>query len=119
MYLSMKRLVFIYIGIVIAVLSGCKGRKMTNQLEAISQMADVNPDSALTALAKYEGEKQEWSKGDRMHFELVRLNAENKSEVTFKSDSIIKEVVEYFKEQGNTYEKMLDYYLLGRTYFDI
>lgn len=82
-------------------------------------MADVNPDSALTALAKYEGEKQEWSKGDRMHFELVRLKAENKSEVTFKSDSIIKEVVEYFKEKGNANEKMLAYYLLGRTYFDM
>ena len=115
----MKRLVFIYIGIVIAALSGCNGRKMTNQLEAISQMADVNPDSALTALAKYESEKQEWSKGDRMHFELVRLKAENKSEVTFKSDSIIKEVVEYFKEKGNANEKMLAYYLLGRTYFDM
>lgn len=115
----MKRLVFIYIGIVIAVLSGCNGRKMTNQLEAISQMADVNPDSALTALAKYEGEKQEWSKGDRMHFELVRLKAENKSEVTFKSDSIIKDIVEYFKEKGNANEKMLAYYLLGRTYFDM
>ena len=119
MYLSMKRLVFIYIGIVIAAFSGCNGRKMTNQLEAISQMADVNPDSALTALAKYESEKQEWSKGDRMYFELVRLKAENKSEVTFKSDSIIKEVVEYFKEKGNANEKMLAYYLLGRTYFDM
>lgn len=119
MYLSMKRLVFIYIVIVIAALSGCNGRKMTNQLEAISQMADVNPNSALTALAKYEGEKQEWSKGDRMHFELVRLKAENKSEVTFKSDSIIKEVVEYFKENGTPNEKMLAYYLLGRTYFDM
>lgn len=114
----MKKLVFIFC-VVIAALFGCNGRKMTNQLEAISQMADVNPDSALTALAKYESEKQEWSKGDRMHFELVRLKAENKSEVTFKSDSIIKEVVEYFKEKGNANEKMLAYYLLGRTYSDM
>ena len=114
----MKKLVFIFC-VVIAALFGCNGRKMTNQLEAISQIADVNPDSALTALAKYESEKQEWSKGDRMYFELVRLKAENKSEVTFKSDSIIKEVVEYFKENGNANEKMLAYYLLGRTYFDM
>lgn len=114
----MKKLVFIFC-VVIAALFGCNGRKMTNQLEAINQMADVNPDSALTALAKYESEKQEWSKGDRMHFELVRLKAENKSEVTFKSDSIIKEVVEYFKENGTPNEKMLAYYLLGRTYFDM
>lgn len=114
----MKKLVFIFC-VVIAALFGCNGRKMTNQLEAISQMADVNPDSALTALAKYESEKQEWSKGDRMHFELVRLKAENKSEVTFKSDSIIKDIVEYFKENGTPNEKMLAYYLLGRTYFDM
>ena len=116
MYLSMKRLVFIYIGIVIAVLSGCKGRKMTNQLEAISQMADVNPDSALTALAKYEGEKQEWSKGDRMHFELVKMKSQNKSGVKIKSDSILHDVVTYFDGNGTPNEQMLAYYLLGRFY---
>ncbi len=116
MYLSMKRLVFIYIGIVIAVLSGCNGRKMTNQLEAISQMADVNPDSALTALAKYEGEKQEWSKGDRMYFELVKMKSQNKSGVKIKSDSILHDVVTYFDGNGTPNEKMLAYYLLGRFY---
>ena len=116
MYLSMKRLVFIYIGIVIAVLSGCNGRKMTNQLEAISQMADVNPDSALTALAKYESEKQEWSKGDRMHFELVKMKSQNKSGVKIKSDSILHDVVTYFDANGTPNEKMLAYYLLGRFY---
>ena len=116
MYLSMKRLVFIYIGIVIAALSGCKGRKMTNQLEAISQMADVNPDSALTALAKYEGEKQEWSKGDRMYFELVKMKSQNKSGVKIKSDSILHDVVTYFDGNGTPNEKMLAYYLLGRFY---
>jgi len=112
----MKRLVFIYIGIVIAVLSGCNGRKMTNQLEAISQMADVNPDSALTALAKYEGEKQEWSKGDRMYFELVKMKSQNKSGVKIKSDSILHDVVTYFDGNGTPNEKMLAYYLLGRFY---
>lgn len=119
MYLSMKRLVFIYIGIVIAALSGCNGRKMTNQLEAISQMADVNPDSALTALAKYEGEKQEWSKGDRMHFELVKMKSQNKSGVKIKSDSILHDVVTYFDGNGTPNEKMLAYYLLGRFYTNI
>jgi len=112
----MKRLVFIYIGIVIAALSGCNGRKMTNQLEAISQMADVNPDSALTALAKYEGEKQEWSKGDRMHFELVKMKSQNKSGVKIKSDSILHDVVTYFDGNGTPNEQMLAYYLLGRFY---
>ena len=114
----MKKLVFIFC-VVIAALFGCNGRKMTNQLEAISQMADVNPDSALTALAKYESEKQEWSKGDRMYFELVKMKSQNKSGVKIKSDSILHDVVTYFDGNGTPNEKMLAYYLLGRTYFDM
>ena len=111
----MKKLVFIFC-VVIAALFGCNGRKMTNQLEAISQMADVNPDSALTALAKYEGEKQEWSKGDKMHFELVKMKSQNKSGVKIKSDSILHDVVSYFDGNGTPNEQMLAYYLLGRFY---
>ena len=111
----MKKLVFIFC-VVIAALFGCNGRKMTNQLEAISQMADVNPDSALTALAKYEGEKQEWSKGDRMHFELIKMKSQNKSGVKIKSDSILHDVVSYFDGNGTPNEQMLAYYLLGRFY---
>lgn len=111
----MKKLVFIFC-VVIAALFGCNGRKMTNQLEAISQMADVNPDSALTALAKYEGEKQEWSKGDRMYFELVKMKSQNKSGVKIKSDSILHDVVSYYDGNGTPNEQMLAYYLLGRFY---
>ena len=62
--LNMKRLVFIYIGIVIIALSGCNSRKMSNQLETISKIADGNPDSALTLLGKYDHEKNDWDKGD-------------------------------------------------------
>lgn len=115
----MKRLVFIYIGIVIAALFSCNGMKMANQLETISKIADNNPDSALMLLGKYDHEKSDWGKGDRMHYELVRLKAENKSGAVFTSDSVIKEVVDYYKDKGDANQKMLAYYLLGRTYFDM
>lgn len=115
----MKKLVFIYISIMIAILSGCNGRKTTRQLETISKIANDNPDSALMLLGKYDHEKSDWSKDDRMRYELVRLKAENKSGVKFTSDSIIKKVVCYYKDNGNANEKMLSYYLLGRTYSDM
>lgn len=115
----MKKLAFLYIGIVIAILSGCSGREMMNQLEAISKIADNHPDSAIALLRKYDYEKLCWGKGDRMHYELVRLKAENKSGVKFTSDSIIKEVVDYYKGVGNANEKMQSYYLLGRIYSDM
>lgn len=115
----MKKLVFIYVSIVIAILSGCNSRKMMEQLEAISKIADIYPDSALMLLEECDHEKSDWGKDDKMHYELVRLKAENKLGVKFTSDSIIKEVVDYYKNNGNANEKMLSYYLLGRSYSDM
>ena len=115
----MKKLVFVYVGIVIAILSGCGGRKMMSQLETISKIADDNPDSALIALAKYENEKSDWSKGDRMHFELVKMKAQNKSGQKIVSDSVLNDVVAYFDANGTSNERMLAYYLLGRFHANI
>lgn len=115
----MKRLALIYIGIVIAILSGCNGRKMMTQLDAISKIADANPDSALLALAEYESEKQNWSKGDRMHFELIKMKSQNKSGMKIKSDSVLNDVVTYFDGNGTPNERMLAYYLLGRFHTNI
>lgn len=117
--LNMMRFALIYIAIVVMALSGCNSRKMSNQLETISKIADSNPDSALMLLRKYDHEKNDWNKGDRMHYELVRLKAENKAGATFTSDSIFKNVVDYYKGKGNANQKMLAYYLLGRTYSDM
>lgn len=116
---KMKKLTFIYLGIVIAALCSCNGRKMMAQLDEISKIADDNPDSALTLLSKFDTDKNEWGKGDRMHYELVRLKAENKSGAVFTSDSVIKEVVDYYKDKRDANQKMLAYYLLGRAYFDM
>ena len=75
----MKRYVTLAI-IVIAALCSCNGRKMMAQLDEISKIADDNPDSALTLLSKFDTDKNEWGKGDRMHYELIRLKAESVGE---------------------------------------
>ena len=115
----MKKLTLIYLGIVVTALCSCNGRKMMMQLEEISKIADDNPDSALTLLRKFDKEKNDWERGDRMCYELIKLKAENKSGIKFTSDTIIKDVVDYYKDNGNANEKMLAYYLLGRAYSDM
>ena len=70
------------------------------RLEAISKIADTNPDSALLALAEYESKKHNWSKGDRMHFELVKMKSQNKSGMKIKSDSVLNDVVTYFDDNA-------------------
>lgn len=115
----MIRFSFIYVGIVIATLSGCNGRKMAAQFESASGIADNNPDSALTIISRYENEKANWSKGDRMHFELIKMKAQNKSGIKILSDSILTDVIAYFDNDGTPNEQMLAYYLLGRFHANI
>ncbi len=115
----MKKFTYLYICLVLLSFLGCNGRRMTSQLDSISQMADEHPDSALALLRKYDNEKTRWSKDDRMYYELVKLKAENKSFVTFTTDTIVNEVVDYFKDHGSSNERMLAYYLQGRVYADM
>ena len=71
----MKKLTFIYLGIVIAALCGCNGRKTMAQLEDISKIADDNPDSALMLLRKIYKEKDGWfysQRGNREYRFLVQ-----------------------------------------------
>ena len=115
----MKKLTYINIFLLLMLLMGCNGQKMTEQLDTISQIANDNPDSAMSLLKKFEAEKSDWSKGDRMRYELVKLKAENKSYAVFTTDTIVNEVVSYFKKHGTSNERMLAYYLQGRVYADM
>ncbi len=115
----MKKITYINICFVLITFLGCNGRRMTAQLDAISQMANNQPDSALTLLSQLEPQKADWSEGDRMYFELVRLKAQNKAFITFTTDTIINKVVSYFQDHGTANERMLAYYLQGRVYADM
>ncbi|MBQ3771341.1 MAG: hypothetical protein II834_05365 [Bacteroidaceae bacterium] len=92
---------------------------MTEQLDTISKISDTNADSACSLLKKYEPEVPNWGKGDRMHYELIKMKIANKQDVVFTSDSLIKQIVDYYKDHGSPNEQMLAYYLLGRVYYDL
>jgi len=115
---NMKRLAYIYINMVVVALLGCDGGNMTSRLETVSKLANSNPDSALVVLAGLEQNKGDWGRNERMYYELVRMKAENKADVRFTSDSIIKDVVNYYKG-GDSNDRMLAYYLLGRVHSDM
>lgn len=115
----MRKLAYIYIFLLLTSLAACDSRKMTTQLDLISQKAETNPDSALILLSNFDQDKNYWSEGDRMYFELVRLKAQNKAFMTFTTDTIINKVVSYFQNHGTANERMQAYYLQGRVYADM
>lgn len=114
----MKRIV--YIVIVLGVLIGCSERREYQDalLRAEAAMND-HPDSALLILDSLGLREKEFGKHFRMQYLLHRTNAQNKTNVTFTSDSLAKELVEHFDSRGTTNERVLAHYLLGRTLSDI
>ncbi|SDF70108.1 hypothetical protein SAMN05216518_11144 [Bacteroidales bacterium KHT7] len=115
--LNISNLACLYAVFVVLMFSACDFRRMTEQLDSIGKIADTNADSACSLLKKYESEVPNWGKGDRMHYELIKMKIENKQNVVFTSDSLIKQIVDYYKDHGSPNEQMLAYYLLGRVYY--
>ena len=80
---------------------------------------DDHPDSALHMLEQLMDTMQHAGKADRMYYELLLADAQNKSYVDFTTDSMMKEVVRYYDRHGSVNERMRAHYLLGCTYRDM
>jgi tetratricopeptide (TPR) repeat protein len=83
---------------------------------------ESNQDSATAALRILDGAKSllpEFSKRQRMRYQLLYAKAMNKGYVNFTSDSTMKVVTKYYDRHGTANEKMLAHYLLGCTYRDL
>ena len=114
----MKRIV--YIVIVLGVLLGCSERReYQDALSRAEAAMNEHPDSALLILDSLGQHEKAFGKHFRMQYLLHRTNAQNKTNVTFTSDSLAKELVEHFDSRGTTNERVLAHYLLGRTLSDI
>lgn len=109
-----------YITVILCLLLACGSRKEYKEIlvKAETIMYD-HPDSALHMLEQLRDTMQSAGKADRMYYELLLADAQNKSYVDFTTDSIMKEVVRYYDRHGSANERMRAHYLLGCTYRDM
>ena len=118
--MNAKKLIgIIVVGALLLVLAGCRGDGYTPELRALDSLMNEKPDSALRLLDSLGSETASWSKSQRMRHSLLTMKAQNKAGVTFSSDSLAKELVNYFDGHGSTNEQMQAHYLLGRAYSDM
>lgn len=83
---------------------------------------NVNDDSAKVAIRMLDGVKSqlpEFTQAQKMRYELLRHKAMNKACITFTSDSVMKEVVDYYEDHGSANQRMLANYVLGCVYRDM
>ena len=104
-------------------LASCAGnRKYDDLMQRADSIMNVNDDSAKVAIRMLDGVKSqlsEFTKKQRMRYELLRHKAMNKACITFTSDSVMKEVVDYYDHHGSANERMLANYVLGCVYRDL
>ena len=113
----------IFLLFIIMLLASCAGnRKYDDLMQRADSIMNVNDDSAKVAIRMLDGVKSqlpEFSKAQKMHYELLRHKAMNKAYISFTSDSKMKEVVDYYDRHGSANERMLANYVLGCVYRDM
>ena len=113
----------LYLLLIIMLLASCAGnRKYDDLMQRADSIMNVNDDSAKVAIRMLDGvESQlpEFSNAQKMRYELLRHKAMNKAYISFTSDSIMKEVVDYYDRHGSANERMLANYILGCVYRDM
>ena len=113
----------IYLLLILLILTSCAGnRKYDDLMQRADSIMNVNDDSAKVAIRMLDGVKPqlpEFSQSQKMRYELLRHKAMNKACITFTSDSVMKEVVDYYDHHGSANERMLANYVLGCVYRDL
>ena len=113
----------LYLLLIIMLLASCAGnRKYDDLMQRADSIMNVNDDSATVAIRMLDGIKPqlpEFSQSQKMRYELLRHKAMNKACITFTSDSVMKEVVDYYDNYGSANERMLANYVLGCVYRDM
>lgn len=113
----------IFLLLIIMILTSCAGnRKYDDLMKRADSIMNVNDDSAKVAIRMLDGVKSqlpEFSQSQKMRYELLRHKAMNKACITFTTDSVMKEVVDYYDHHGSANERMLANYVLGCVYRDM
>ena len=107
----------------LVILSSCTGNRVYDQLlTKTDSLMDVDDDSARVAIQMLDEVKprlSDFTRSQKMRYELLYHKAMNKADSTFTSDSIMLEVVDYYERHGSANDRMLAYYVLGCVYRDM
>ena len=103
-------------------LSSCSNRKYEQTITRADNLMELRQDSARSALAILDSIRPDLSKmgkSTQMRYQLVYAKGMNKGYVDFTTDSLMKEIVDYYDNHGTCQQQMLAHYLLGCVYRDL
>lgn len=101
------------------VLFSCRPKAYLPQLIEADSICESHADSALSLLKRMAKDTATMSLEERMYYKLLSVKAADKAYITHTSDSLIRQILPYFEDDGD--ERLLPevYYYAGRVYSDI
>lgn len=104
-------------------LVSCSSKDKYNQiLYRADSLMNANDDSVNVSIRMLDEARpllSDFSKAQRMRYELLYHKAMNKVFIPFTSDSVMLEVADYYEHHGSVNDKMVAYYVLGCVYRDM
>ena len=119
--MNKARVILIYMLIFMS-LSSCSNRKYEQTITRADNLMELSQDSARSALAILDSIRPDllkMGKSTQMRYQLVYAKGMNKGYVDFTTDSLMKEIVDYYDNHGTCQQQMLAHYLLGCVYRDL
>lgn len=100
-------------------LCSCKDHYAPRILTVVDSLTYVNPDSAIILLRQLESSIAKEPEATQMYYQLLIIKAEDKACITHTSDSLIKQVLNYYEGEKDKEHLPEAYYYAGRVYIDL
>ena len=112
-----KGLIFIIVGISLFLSSGCRRYPDDKRLLALSKIVSDRPEEVILSLDSID--KNSLSSSNRHYYDLLWIKARDKAYIIHESDSLILDVINYYKGNPDSglYAEAL--YYGGRVYSDL
>lgn len=114
----MKQLI-VFIVVLFAFLSCTEKRDFRDALSRAGAIMYHDADSALAILDSLGAHQSEFGSHFQKQYQLQLTAAEMKAGAVFTTDSLTKELVDYFEENGDDEEAALAYYMYGCSLIDL
>ncbi len=118
----MKYKITFFLLLLLVIVSCTDNKRYDSLLQRADSLMDSNDSLAEAAISQLDSinpQLADFSNRQKMRYALLRHKAMNKANIPMTSDSVMKEVVEYYDRNGSANERMLANYVLGCVYRDL
>lgn len=97
----------------------CGSKPYPHTMQIADTLVYSNPDSACLLLQQLQDSITTEPQNIQMYYQLLNIKAQDKAYITHTSDSLILEVLHYYKDKKDKTHLPEAYYYAGRVYSDL